>query len=182
MRTFFVTFSLLICAVILTYVLGCFYSYFYPLKYQDEISVVSAKYDVDKALIASVINVESGYNENAISQKGARGLMQIMPSTAEWLSNNKLIQYFIDDQSVEERIAAGKIPPLKDITVTDPINQEILDLVSNAEYVQLWYDQYFTAEVANAFLDANQAAYALEMTPEEAATVLQDKYQEYLNE
>lgn len=94
----------------------------------------------------------------------------------------KLIQYFIDDQSVEERIAAGKIPPLKDITVTDPINQEILDLVSNAEYVQLWYDQYFTAEVANAFLDANQAAYALEMTPEEAATVLQDKYQEYLNE
>ncbi len=100
MRTFFVTFSLLICAVILTYVLGCFYSYFYPLKYQDEISVVSAKYDVDKALIASVINVESGYNENAISQKGARGLMQIMPSTAEWLSN-KLGKEYSDEKLLQ---------------------------------------------------------------------------------
>ena len=53
--------------------------------------------------------------------------------------------------------------------------------MNKAEYVQLWYDQYFTAEVANKFLQANQSAYALELTPKEAADVLQKAYEEDQN-
>ena len=46
------------------------------------ISEVSKKYEVDFALVKAIIRAESGFNANAISRKGAKGLMQLMPETA----------------------------------------------------------------------------------------------------
>ena len=42
-------------------------------------------YNIDEELIRAVIQVESGWNPEAVSAKGARGLMQLMPRTAEML-------------------------------------------------------------------------------------------------
>ena len=47
------------------------------------IAQVSRENDVDAALVHAVIAVESGFNHRAHSPKGARGLMQLMPATAE---------------------------------------------------------------------------------------------------
>ncbi len=44
------------------------------------------KYEVDAALIKAIIRAESGFNPYAVSRKGARGLMQLMPQTAQRLS------------------------------------------------------------------------------------------------
>jgi soluble lytic murein transglycosylase-like protein len=46
------------------------------------VEAAARKYDLDPLLVHSVISVESGYNPYAVSPKGARGLMQLMPGTA----------------------------------------------------------------------------------------------------
>jgi soluble lytic murein transglycosylase-like protein len=46
------------------------------------IADVAARYRVDRSLVKAVIRTESGFQPQAISPKGARGLMQLMPTTA----------------------------------------------------------------------------------------------------
>ncbi len=46
------------------------------------IDAVASKYSLDPALLHAVIQAESGYNPDAVSNKGAAGLMQLMPATA----------------------------------------------------------------------------------------------------
>lgn len=46
------------------------------------IQAASQKYHVDSDLLFSVIAAESNFNPRAVSRRGARGLMQILPSTA----------------------------------------------------------------------------------------------------
>lgn len=50
--------------------------------YSREIAEASARYAVPERLIWAVIRVESGFDYRAVSPKGARGLMQLMPETA----------------------------------------------------------------------------------------------------
>ena len=59
------------------------YNLAYPLKYQDMIISASLRFEVEAPLIAAVINSESSFDKTAISNKGAVGLMQLMPSTAQ---------------------------------------------------------------------------------------------------
>ena len=54
-----------------------------PNKYSEIINAASLKTGVDNSLIRAVIHVESGFNHRAISPKGARGLMQLIPGTAK---------------------------------------------------------------------------------------------------
>ena len=56
----------------------------YPLKFKEEIVEYSNMFGVDPALVASIINAESGFREDVVSKKGAVGLMQIMPKTGKW--------------------------------------------------------------------------------------------------
>jgi soluble lytic murein transglycosylase-like protein len=61
-----------------------------PTLYIDEnhaaIDEASEKYGVESSLIKAVIRAESAFNAKATSSKGAKGLMQLMPYTADYLS------------------------------------------------------------------------------------------------
>ncbi len=52
----------------------------------EHIREIAQRYGVSEVLVAAIIAVESEYNPRAVSRKGARGLMQLMPATASSLS------------------------------------------------------------------------------------------------
>jgi soluble lytic murein transglycosylase-like protein len=56
-----------------------------PAEYEQLIRSCSQKYGVNASLVKAVIHAESGYDPNAVSRKGASGLMQLMPETAKSL-------------------------------------------------------------------------------------------------
>jgi soluble lytic murein transglycosylase len=58
----------------------------YPLHYEKEIAAVAKTYNVDPYLLAAIARTESGFNPDAQSHAGAVGLMQLLPSTAQWVT------------------------------------------------------------------------------------------------
>ena len=52
-----------------------------PERYRELITTTAARHGVDARIVHALIQVESAYHSRAVSPKGARGLMQIMPST-----------------------------------------------------------------------------------------------------
>jgi soluble lytic murein transglycosylase-like protein len=59
-----------------------------PAEFDPIINSCAMEFGVDKSLVKAVIHAESGYNPNALSSKGAAGLMQLMPGTAQNLKVN----------------------------------------------------------------------------------------------
>ncbi len=57
----------------------------YPIRYETDIALSAQSYGVDPLLVASIIRVETNFNPDKLSKKGAIGLMQLMPDTAEWI-------------------------------------------------------------------------------------------------
>lgn len=63
----------------------------HPMKYTEYVEKYAAEFEIDPYLVYAVIKTESGYDPDAVSNVGARGLMQIMESTFDW------IKYRLDD-------------------------------------------------------------------------------------
>lgn len=69
-------------------------SYIYPLKFKQTVFELSDKYGLDRALIFSIIKVESGFDDQATSSAGAIGLMQITPDTARYIAKLQGIEEY----------------------------------------------------------------------------------------
>lgn len=66
---------------------------YYPLKYRTILFQRAQEYGLDPFLVAAVIRAESGFKPRATSDQGARGLMQIMPETGEWIAAQMKVPY-----------------------------------------------------------------------------------------
>ena len=107
----------------------------YPKTYSEIISVYAEEYDVEENLIYAVIKAESNFDSNAVSNRDAIGLMQIVEETAIDVAKKNNID--ID---------------------TDNIEEEILDIDNNinigTKYLSTLLKQYGNIEVALAAYNA----------------------------
>lgn len=93
MTRFLTTFSVLLLSALA-------HSQVRPSFAQQCVEHYAKRYNVPPELIAALIDVESGWNPYAVSEKHAMGLMQLMPSTARRFGAAKPFD-------IEQNIAAG---------------------------------------------------------------------------
>lgn len=93
-------------------------------RYSAIVDAAARTHGVDAALVHAVISAESGYNQSAVSRTGARGLMQLMPATAERYG----VQNIMDPT---ENIVAG-VKYLRDLLAMFQGNMELAVAAYNA--------------------------------------------------
>lgn len=60
--------------------------YNYPIKYSELIEKYSAEHGVPREIVYAVVHTESRFTPDALSHAGAKGLMQLMDVTNEWIA------------------------------------------------------------------------------------------------
>jgi len=93
-------------------------------KYDALIQEITARHRVDTALVHSIIAAESNYNRWAVSEKGAQGLMQLMPETAR--------DYGVRDVFDAAANIEGGVKFLKDLQVKYPNQPDLVLAAYNA--------------------------------------------------
>lgn len=75
----------------------------FPMKYSESVETISKKYNLEPPLVYAVIKTESDFQKDAKSSAGALGLMQILPSTARWIAEEKNESFINEDLFDEKR-------------------------------------------------------------------------------
>jgi raffinose/stachyose/melibiose transport system substrate-binding protein len=94
----------------------------------------------------------------------------------------ELLTCLMDDQGVKDMINDGKIPPVKGVSIPDPLLAELFAQVQAAPDMQLWYDQSLSPEVADVHKVTSQEIFGLTLSSEQAAQRLQDAQAAYLSD
>ncbi len=129
--------------------------YLYPFIYPELLLNVSRLYTVDPYLLLSIIREESRYNPEAISPAGARGLMQIMPYTAE-----RLIRATFDHQERYPKILNSSWPQYlqNNSNHSQRLYDPELNIHLGALYFKRLLEQYKDIPLAIAAYNAGERA------------------------
>lgn len=107
----------------------------YPKEYKEIVSIYTEKYNVEENLIFAVIKAESNFDNKAISNRNALGLMQIMEGTAKDIAKKYNIK--IDYSNTKQEI----------LNVKNNIN-------IGTKYLSILLEKYQNKEVALAAYNA----------------------------
>lgn len=59
----------------------------YPVRFEAQIKQYAGEYELDPYLVLSIMRCESSFDVDAVSSRGAIGLMQVMPDTGGWIAH-----------------------------------------------------------------------------------------------
>lgn len=76
----------------------------FPIKYKKQVFESAKNHDVDPLLVLAIMKAESKFNPNALSRRGAKGLMQIMDTTGEWAASELGMSEFTADQLFDPKV------------------------------------------------------------------------------
>lgn len=117
----------------------------YPFPYRETITYHATAHIIDPILLAAIIKTESNFNPKALSTAGARGLVQIMPDTGDWIANQMSLLDFDADKLYhpETNIKMGAWY-LADLTKAFHNNQTMVLAAYNAGRgnVSKWIDNH----------------------------------------
>ncbi len=122
--------SLFLCSIV--FVAGVVYHFDEKrkvLKFADYIERYADTYGLDEKIVKAVIKVESDFNENALSKKGAAGLMQLTPSTFEYCE--KLLSSSLEVEGKEKLVKRD---------IFDPND----NIAAGCAYLRYLYDKFGT--------------------------------------
>lgn len=111
--------------------------WYYPLEHRDQITASSQRHRINPYLIAAVIDAESDWRSETVSDAGAVGLMQLLPATAEELRRQGVVD--------EEVVGSG--------TLSDPA----VNIEYGAAYLRFLIGRYHEVETALAAYNAGIA-------------------------
>ncbi|MGH7325736.1 MAG: transglycosylase SLT domain-containing protein [Candidatus Rokuibacteriota bacterium] len=87
-----------------------FWEMLYPFGWRDEINEIAAQTGLEAFLVAAVVREESSYHPRAVSRAGARGLMQLMPGTAQPMAAHRGLPFgngdLLDDPRTNLQLGA----------------------------------------------------------------------------
>lgn len=76
----------------------------FPTKYKEQVFMSAKKHHIDPFLVFAIMKAESKFDPNALSRRGAKGLMQIMDTTGAWSATELGILDFTPDQLFEPEV------------------------------------------------------------------------------
>ena len=95
---------IVIISVILGIIINSVWNYIetknHPTSYDEIVKKYSVEYGVPERVIFATIKTESSFRSDAVSSAGAMGLMQMMPSTFEWLTSDEHLDEHLSTDSL----------------------------------------------------------------------------------
>lgn len=107
---------------------------YYPLDYREHIASSADRHQVNPYLIAAVIDAESSWDPDTVSEAGAVGLMQVLPETAEELRAQGVID-------------AG-------VVTSGPLSDPSVNIEYGTAYLRVLIERYHEIETALAAYNA----------------------------
>lgn len=78
--------------------------FLFPFPYRTLIEEAAQREGLDPRLVVALMRTESGFNPQAVSEKGARGLMQVLPATGDWVARQLGLEPFHPDRLFEPAV------------------------------------------------------------------------------